>query len=144
MIPAIEALIPHAGPMRLIDAIVAFDETTARATATSHREATHPLRLDGTLPGLCAVEYAAQAMAAHGALCARPGEAAPGAGYIASVRDVVIAAPRLDTLGAVLDIMVERLSAAGLQVMYRFEVASDGVLAASGRATVVLQGAPTP
>ena len=61
-------LIPHAGSMCLLDRVVAHSEHDIECTARSHTSPDHPLRRDGQLSALHLVEYAAQAMAAHGAL----------------------------------------------------------------------------
>ena len=46
--------------------------------ASSHRAADNPLRAHGRLGAACGIEYAAQAMAVHGALLAPPDSAAAG------------------------------------------------------------------
>ena len=64
----IATLIPHAGAMCLLDAVIAWDATTITCLASSHRTPTNPLAARGRLEVVCGVEYAAQAMAVHGAL----------------------------------------------------------------------------
>jgi predicted hotdog family 3-hydroxylacyl-ACP dehydratase len=130
------ANLPHAGAMNLLDAIVAWDDAHLTAVATSHTAAGHPLRRAGELPIACAVEYAAQAAAAHGALIeSRPS----GAGMLVAVRAVEFHAPRLDDAGAELSIAVEALGGGDSGVVYRFEVAAGGAVLATGRITVAFQ-----
>lgn len=66
----IEQHIPHKGRMCLLDAVVSWDATRIRCRSASHRAPDHPLRAHGRLGIACGIEYAAQAMAVHGALVA--------------------------------------------------------------------------
>ena len=140
----IAALIPHAGAMCLLDGVVHWDATHIACTASSHRAADHPMRADGQLGTACAIEYAAQAMAVHGALSLHPGQR-PRAGLLVGVRDLRLAAATLDAIAGDLAIEAEQLSAGSSGVMYRFAVHGDGLVLASGRATVILDidGAPS-
>ena len=65
---AIMRRIPHQGTMCLLDAVLAWDDDHIRCSASSHLQPDHPLRAHGRLGAACGVEYAAQAMAVHGAL----------------------------------------------------------------------------
>lgn len=134
---AIAARIPHQGRMCLLAGVDAWDADAIRCRATSHRDADNPLRDDHGLPATSAIEYAAQAMAVHGALLATPGET-PRAGFLASVRSVEIAVERLDTVAADLDIRAERITGNDNQILYSFTVAADGRMLVSGRAAVIL------
>ena len=60
--------LPHSGAMCLIERVVSWDEKRICCSTDSHLSAANPLRQNGSLPGLCAVEYAAQALALHGVL----------------------------------------------------------------------------
>lgn len=60
--------LPHSGAMCLIDRVSSWDERSICCSADSHLSPANPLRADGSLPGLCALEYAAQALALHGVL----------------------------------------------------------------------------
>ena len=93
----IAALIPHAGPMCLLDAVLAWDMTTIACAASSHRSASNPLAANDRLDAVCGVEYASQAMAVHGGLIGNGRR--PSAGYLASLRDVICCVDRLDLLG---------------------------------------------
>ena len=138
----IAARIPHAGRMCLLDALLQWDADGLRCRATSHHDAANPLRCGGLLHAAAAVEYASQAMALHGSLCAAPGEAAR-AGFLASVRGVRLAVPRLDDIDGPLVVVATRLAGDAGQAMYAFEVAAaDGRRLVDGRATVILDARP--
>ena len=64
----IEALIPHSGAMSLLNEVLKWDEDHIICLANSHRSKHNPLRNENALSSVCGVEYAAQAMAVHGAL----------------------------------------------------------------------------
>jgi predicted hotdog family 3-hydroxylacyl-ACP dehydratase len=91
---SLAALLPHAGSMVLLDAVVSWDERAIRCRSRSHLAPDNPLRRDGRLHAICGVEYALQAAALHGAM--RAGGVAQKAGYVARLRDVVLAVPYLD------------------------------------------------
>ncbi len=131
------AHLPHQGSMCLLDAITAWDAQHIRCTASSHRHAGNPLRAHDRLGAACGIEYAAQAMAAHGALLAAA-DGAPRAGYLASVRGVELQVARLDDIAADLDIEAERLSGDDNTILYGFRVSAAGRELLSGRAAVVL------
>ncbi|CAJ0689517.1 MULTISPECIES: hotdog family protein [Ralstonia] len=133
----IAARIPHSGAMCLLDAVVAWDDAHIHCSATSHRDAANPLRSHGQLAAVCGIEYAAQAMAVHGALC-DAAQARPRAGFLASVRSVEAHVPRLDTIDSPLDIEAERIGGDGNNVLYRFTVRSGARILLTGRAAVVL------
>lgn len=131
--------IPHQGSMCLLDQVVRWSEDEIICQATSHLQPDNPLRANGQLGSSCLIEYAAQAMAIHGALLA--GDApAPKSGYLASVRQVCWHQPRIDQLDAALTIHATRLSGNHLTVMYQFEVHA-GELLISGRASAILDAA---
>ena len=131
------AHLPHQGSMCLLDAVTDWDAQRIRCTAKSHREADNPLRAHDHLGAACGIEYAAQAMAAHGALLAAAGSA-PRAGYLASVRGVELRVARLDNIAADLDIEAERLSGDDNTILYGFRVSAAGRELLSGRAAVIL------
>ena len=125
------ANLPHQGGMNLLAEIVAWDESTVHARASSHRSPGNPLRRDGCLPVTAGIEYGAQAAAAHGALTG-----AVGAGMLASVRAVRLHVRRLDDREAPLDVRAEQLGGGAGGVLYRFEVSSAGEPLVDGRVTV--------
>ena len=133
----IAALIPHTGAMCLLDAVLEWDQTKIRCCSRSHNDPDNPLRSGGSLTALCAIEYAAQAMAVHGGLA---GNAAsrPKAGYLASLRDVKCSRWRLADLTDELIVDAEQIMGDETRVVYRFIVKVGDVEVVSGRATVVL------
>ena len=133
----IAARIPHSGTMCLLDTVVAWDDAYIRCNATSHRDTANPLRSHGQLAAVCGIEYAAQAMAVHGALC-DAAQARPRAGFLASVRSIEAHVPRLDTIETPLDVEAERIGGDGINVLYRFTVRSGARILLTGRAAVVL------
>lgn len=138
----IATLIPHAGDMCLLDGVLDWDESSIRCISAQHRAPHNPLRRGGRLDAVCGVEFAAQAMAAHGRL-AGGADGTPRAGYLASLRDLVCREERLDLLAGDLVISAERLMGDGARVIYGFALHCDGVELLSGRAAVVLDAAPT-
>jgi predicted hotdog family 3-hydroxylacyl-ACP dehydratase len=113
-----------------------------RCTATSHRDAANPLRAGGVLLAPVAIEYAAQAMALHGTLCAAPG-VAPRPGFLAAVRGVRLRVPRLDTIEGALIVSAQRLAGDSGQALYTFALHDErGTLLVEGRATVILNALP--
>lgn len=134
------AHLPHQGSMCLLDAVIDWDAERIRCAATSHRDVANPLRAHDRLGAACGIEYAAQAMAAHGALLAAA-EGAPRAGYLASVRGVELHALRLDDIAADLDVEAERLSGDDNTILYGFRVSAAGRELLSGRAIVILDAA---
>lgn len=133
----IAARIPHQGAMCLLEAVVACSETAIDCRASSHRDPTNPLRADGRLGAANGIEYAAQAMAVHGALLADQ-HTAPRQGYLASVRSVRLLVERLDDLPGTLDIHAERLSGDTNHILYQFALSHAGQLLLDGRAAVIL------
>ena len=136
----IEALLPHAGAMVLLDSVLAWDERGIRCAARSHLDLNNPLRAHGRLAALCGAEYALQAAALHGAL--RAGGTAQAAGYLARLRDLVLRVERLDdpalgTLG--IEARLERAEGAGMS--YELSVTCQaGSLLLSAAATIAVPG----
>jgi predicted hotdog family 3-hydroxylacyl-ACP dehydratase len=133
----IAAHIPHQGSMCLLDRVTEWSPERIRCTSASHRRSDNPLRADGRLGSVCGIEYAAQAMAVHGALLAATA-AEPRQGYLTSLRGVDLFAGRLDDIDADLDIEAEHVSGDDNTVLYRFEVRAAGRLLLGGRAVVIL------
>jgi len=134
---AIRGLVPHAGAMCLLHEVLQADADSIRARAVSHRDPANPLREGGVLPALCGVEYAAQAMAVHGALQGGLGPRRPG--MLAAVRDVELAVQRLDDIAEDLVIEAHCLLHEGGRLLYRFEVRANNRELLQGRATVVTE-----
>lgn len=135
--------IPHQGRMCLLDRVESWNENRIVCRAVSHRDADHPLRAAGRLGAANGIEYAAQAMAVHGALLAasNANDARPKAGYLTSVRSVNLHVDRLDDVPSELEVVAERQSGDAVSVLYSFSVSAAGVKLLDGRATAVLDAA---
>lgn len=132
------ALIPHAGTMCLLDAVVAWDERRIHATSAGHARADNPLRGEHGLHAVHLAEYGAQAMAVHGGLLARArGATSVRPGRLVSLRDVVLFEEYIDRLDGYLDVHAECLYADDSGAQYAFRVEHRGRLLASGRAAVI-------
>jgi len=131
--------IPHQGSMCLLDRVLDWDPASIRCAAVSHRDPANPLRAHGRLAAACGIEYAAQAMAVHGALCAADADApAPRMGMLTSVRGVDLATPRLDDIPGELQVRAERVSGDRNAIVYAFTVSAEARVLVAGRATVIL------
>jgi predicted hotdog family 3-hydroxylacyl-ACP dehydratase len=150
----IEKHIPHHGSMCLLDAVIEWDSQHIRCRSATHRLPDHPLRSQGRLGAACGIEYAAQAMAVHGALAGgtsahsvpsggesrdAPG-ARPEAGFLASVRAVRLHVLWLDDIEADLICDATRIAGDAVTALYEFALWSEAHRLLSGRATVVLDG----
>lgn len=133
----IAARIPHHGSMCLLHSVLAWSEAVIECRATSHTDPANPLRARGQLGAAHGIEYAAQAMAVHGALLAGA-DGPPRQGYLTSVRGVHLHVPRLDDLPGALDVRAERLSGDDRNILYQFSVSHQGRCLLEGRAAVVI------
>ena len=131
----IERNIPHHGRMCLLDEVSHWDAQHIRCRSSTHRVPNNPLRSHGRLGVACGIEYAAQAMAVHGALASE--SARSEAGFLAGLRDVRLHVARLDDIES--DLVCDATLIAGDRgsALYEFAVTSAGRLLLSGRATVV-------
>ena len=136
----IAARIPHQGKMCLLDAVTAWSESQIHCRAISHRDPANPLRAAGRLGAANGIEYAAQAMAIHGALLANSGDR-PRQGYLTSVRSVTLHVAQLDDLTGELDVQAERMSGDSNNILYQFSLSHAGHCLLEGRAAVVLDAA---
>lgn len=134
----IARLIPHSGRMCLLARLERWDANTIVCSASSHRDADNPLRTASGLLTPCAIEYAAQAMALHGALIGQEAGSAASPGFLASARGAQFHRLRLDDLAGDLTIEVQRQAGDAQQILYHFRVQHAGQPVAEGRAAVVL------
>ena len=139
----IAARIPHQGRMALLAGVVDASPGAIVCRADSHRAADHPLRQGGRLGAACGVEYAAQAMALHGALAAEQrGAARPAAGFLVSLRGVALHATRLDEVAGELTVAAQCEADNGDHCVYAFQLSADGRPLVDGRAVVMLDVKP--
>ena len=57
--------LPHQGPMLLLEQVESWDDAVILCSAVSHNDAGNPLRVNGRLSTVHAMEYGAQAAAVH-------------------------------------------------------------------------------
>ena len=132
--------LPHRGRLNLLGSVAHWDAAGIRCLADSHRAADNPLRRGGELPAACGIEYAAQAVAAHGALMAGDGRPmAPG--FLASVRSVTFGARRLDDVAGPLEVSAQRIGGDAGGFLYDFRVEAGGRALVAGRLAVILDAA---
>ncbi len=129
--------------MCLLDAVLCWDQAHIECASATHLAADHPLRAHGRLGAASLLEYAAQAMAAHGALLRAPGADAPAAGLLVSARGLELRVADLEGIGAELRILAERLQSDARGALYDFRVSAGGRLLARGRASVRFDAVPS-
>lgn len=132
---AIAALIPHQGAMCLLERVERLDADGILCASATHRDSGNPLRRDGLLPAIAGVEYAAQAMALHGALS--DGEAQP-VGFLSALRGLSLAVERLDDIAGPLAIAATVEARERRGMIYSFTVSDGGRRLLAGQAVVVL------
>ena len=141
----IESHIPHQGSMCLLDEVLNWNSVRVQCRSSTHRDAANPLRAHDRLGAVCGIEYAAQAMAVHGALIASRITTSPKntavAGYLASVRNVVLHVSRLDDVEADLVATAELVTGDQRTVLYDFSVSAGERVLLAGRATIVFDAA---
>lgn len=146
----IAALIPHSGTMCLLNALHGWTPQSIHCSANNHRDTHHPLRTRSGLLACAAIEYAAQAMALHGALIGQAAGTPATPGYLASARSVEFAVLRLDDLPRLAsgepradDLQIQAIRQAGdaQQILYAFTVHHGDLCIAQSRAAVVLNTA---
>lgn len=123
--------------MCLLNAVLEWSAQHIVCDAIGHGALDHPLRAFGRLGAVMGVEYAAQAMAVHGALLAS-GPARPSPGYLTSVRGLRLSVERLDDVPGPIRVRAERLSGDTRMILYQFGLEHAGVPLLVGRASVVL------
>jgi predicted hotdog family 3-hydroxylacyl-ACP dehydratase len=128
----LQQLIPHAGRMCLLDRVIAHSDRDIECTTGTHRDPDNPLRRDGQLSALHLTEYAAQAMAAHGALLA--GGAQPG--MLAALRDIRLHTDRIDTIAPDLTVRATRRLAQRDGSLYDFSVCAGDRVLCEGRIAI--------
>lgn len=132
------AHIPHQGSMCLLERVAEWDESRIVCHASSHRALDNPLRFEQQLGAACGIEYAAQAMAVHGALLAPPDHQAASVGYLVSVRATQLHVSRLDDIAADLQIDASCITRSENNILYQFSVSATGKTLLAGRAAVVV------
>jgi predicted hotdog family 3-hydroxylacyl-ACP dehydratase len=137
---ALCARLPHAAPMCLLDELIEWDAASVLCRTRTHQDSANPLRRDGRLAAIHAIEYACQAAALHSALApraGRSGEAEVPRALLAAVKDVRFAGERLDAMADPLQVAAWRELTLGPSAIYGFRIECGGRTLAEGRLTVV-------
>lgn len=139
--PRVEALVPHAGKMCLLERIVSWDDARVSLATSTHRDPANPLARDGRLRAIHLCEYGAQAMAVHGGLVAKAKGERARPGLLVSLRDVVLACDFIEGLEGELHVEATRIHGGAEAWQYDFRVSHAGRPLAQGRATIALASA---
>jgi predicted hotdog family 3-hydroxylacyl-ACP dehydratase len=129
--------------MCLLESVESWSEESISAHASIDVESS-PLTIAGKLDGTAAIEYAAQAMAVHGALLGEVADAQgkpqrkPLMGFLASVRSIVCHRPWLSDANNPMRISATRTAGIDSPVSYDFSVCAGDIVYVTGKATVVL------
>ncbi len=121
--------------MCLLDEVQSWDASHIVCLSNSHLAKNNPLRSNDRLHAVCGVEYAAQAMAVHGALLSSKPVAA---GYLVSLRNLRLDRLYLDDTVEKLTVNAKRLMGGPGGLVYEFIVTAHTETVLSGRATVSL------
>jgi predicted hotdog family 3-hydroxylacyl-ACP dehydratase len=131
-------LIPQAGSMCLLDRVLEWSAAEIRCATRSHQDPANPLRRGSELSALHLVEYAAQAMAAHGALCA---DGRPQSGMLAALREIRLHVEHIHGINGELLVHARRRLAQRDGSLYEFNVSGDGRMLGEGRIAIALSPA---
>jgi predicted hotdog family 3-hydroxylacyl-ACP dehydratase len=137
----IAAHIPHQGRMCLLDEVLEWSADSICCQSESHRREDNALRAHGRLGIACGVEYAAQAMAVHGALRAASSSQDYRGGLLASVRGLTMHVDRLDDIAGALLARATLVSGDSTMVLYEFSLGDSNRVLLTGRATIAFAAA---
>src|SRR2546423_4419564 len=135
----IRTLIPHAGTMCLLDNVIDWDDESIVCITNTHRDEANPLRRDGRLSAINALEYGAQAAAIHGGLRARAAGTTAPACYLAALRNAHVHVDRLDDLASPLEVRAKRLFGDSGNTIYQCAISASGTPVAEGRVTIMVR-----
>lgn len=127
--------------MCLLDGVLDWDAQNVRCVSRAHRSPDNPLRARSQLGAICGIEFAAQAMAVHGALLAPALLVERHVGYLAAVREVELHVARLDDIEEDLVATADRQGGDETTVLYTFSLSAGGRQLLAGRATIVINPA---
>ena len=131
---AMDAWVPHRGPMSLLDTVAHCDDDGIEALVRV--PATGLFNGDDGVPAWVGIEYMAQAVAAWSGARARSGGGSPKIGYLLGSRRYEAAVPAFE-VGAELRVLAqcELMGENGLG-MFDCRIELDGRVVASGRLSV--------
>lgn len=135
---AILVRVPHQGESCLLDTVSCWDSQRIICESRAHLLERNPYRINGRLPAVCAVEFAAQCFALHAALKAHAAGRVRSRrhGYLASVRDLALLLNTLDECLGTLQIEAEEISVEQDGMLYSFSLRHQDAQIARGRAAV--------
>lgn len=135
----IRTLIPHSGTMCLLDGVVSWDDDSILCLTNTHRDPDNPLRRNGRLSAVNALEYGAQAAAIHGGLRARAAGTTAPACYLAALRDARVHRERFDDLTAPLEVRAKRVFGDAGNTIYQCAISAGDIRVADGRVTIMVR-----
>jgi len=132
--PPIADVLPHSGPMILLDEVVAFDGAGVRCRVTIRPGS---MFVDhGRVPAIVALEYMAQAAAAHAGLEGQSRGEGPRVGYILGTRELSLEVDDFE-VGDELVVEARRLEGDERLVRFRCIVTRQGERVASADLNVL-------
>ena len=135
--------LPHGAGAVLLDVVAHTDHDTSICKSSRHKDVRNPFRVERAgqwcLPASAAIEFAAQAIALHGALGGRGGsDAQPASAYIARLKGVTWKPVLLSDVAGELTISATCTGRLASGAEYTFEItAEDMGRLASGTAIVM-------
>ena len=128
------ALIPHQPPMLLVDTVTDVDEHKLTATFCCHQQP-HPLAPEGHWPNYLLIEFAAQAIACHGALA---GQQSFTRAAIGRIKALSFYCASLDDYRELpVSVTVELIEVNGATCLYRFNAHARNTVLAQGEALLI-------
>lgn len=134
----IATLIPHQGAMCLLDTVESWNEEGIVCRTNSHRTRENPLRDGAGLRGLCAIEYGAQAAAAHAGLMEEASGSEVRTGFLVAIRDVTVSVARLDDIDEALIVRADVALRQESGRVYEIAVTAGAQVILTGRITVMM------
>jgi predicted hotdog family 3-hydroxylacyl-ACP dehydratase len=129
--PAVESLLPHRDPMRLLRVIVEAPPPFDRIHGIAVIPPDNPLATGQRAPAFLGLEAAAQAAAALEALSRRTDDPGPRLGYLVGVRDATFYVPDL-AVGEPLAVIVEATGSAPPLAVYTIRIEQESAVLVTG------------
>jgi predicted LPLAT superfamily acyltransferase/predicted hotdog family 3-hydroxylacyl-ACP dehydratase len=133
----IRTLIPHSGSMCLLERVIEWDDRSILCSSNTHHGTANPLRRDGQLSAVHALEYGAQAAAVHGGLRARAAGASAAPGYVVAFRDARLHVIQLDDIESPLEVRATRLFGDQASTVYECCISAGDRVLAEARVTIM-------
>jgi predicted hotdog family 3-hydroxylacyl-ACP dehydratase len=133
--PDVRELLPHRGAAVLLDRLVSADEDVARAELTVSERT--PFTDGGPVDAVLALEYMAQAVAAHFGLACRGRGEPVRVGYLVGVREATFGVTQFEE-GERLSVVARRVFGDHLLAAFECEVLRSREVVATALLSVVL------